>query len=109
MEFLISVIDSQSGAATADEMTAIDAFNARLEADGHWVIARGVSSPDRAVLIDGRGTEPEVTIGPLHGGRDYISGFWVVRAPDLEAARELAVEGSRACNRRVELRPILGG
>ena len=28
---------------------------------------------------------------------------------DLDSARALATEGSRSCNRKVELRPFLGG
>lgn len=59
-------------------------------------------------VIDNRGAEPLVTEGLLHDSTDNISGFWLITAPDLEAARTLAEEGSQACNRRVELRPLLG-
>jgi len=40
--------------------------------------------------------------------REYVSGFWLITAPDLDAARVLAAQGSKACNRKVELRPLLG-
>ena len=43
--FLISVIDPEIGLASAAEMRAIDAFNARLAADGHWVFAVGSPRP----------------------------------------------------------------
>ena len=39
---------------------------------------------------------------------EHYSGCWIISAPDLETARALAYEGSRACNRKVELRPFLG-
>ena len=32
MQYLVSVIDDQTGSATPDEMAAIDAFNDRLQA-----------------------------------------------------------------------------
>ena len=40
--------------------------------------------------------------------RENFSGFWLIEANDLESARTLAFQGSKACNRKVELRPLLG-
>jgi hypothetical protein len=108
MQFLISVIDDQTGSATPEEMAAIDAFNDLLQAGGHWVVACGITSPSEASVIDGRGADVVTTDGPLHESPEFVSGFWLVTAPDLEAARVLAAAGSKACNRRVELRPLLG-
>jgi len=108
MQFLISVIDDRTGSATAAEMAAIDEFNARLATDGHWVFAGGLTAPDAAVMIDGRVDPPTHTPGTLAQGHDYLSGCWIVNAPDLATAQELAAAGSKACNRRVELRPLLG-
>ena len=108
MRFLLLVIDDQSGTASADEMAAIDEFNARLVADGHWVFAGGLTAPDAAGMIDGRVDPPTHTPGTLAQGHDYLSGCWIVTAPDLATAQELAAAGSQACNRRVELRPFLG-
>jgi Uncharacterized protein conserved in bacteria len=109
MQFLISAIDDTTGSATQDEMAAIDAFNAQLVADGHWVFACGLADPSEAVVIDDRDGAATSTDGPLHDSQEYVSGFWIVAAPDLATARSLAAEGSRCCNRRVELRPLLGG
>jgi hypothetical protein len=36
MQFLVSVIDDTAGLATAEEQAAIDVFNDRLQAEGHW-------------------------------------------------------------------------
>ena len=107
MRALLSVVDDRTGSATAQEMAAIDAFNERLVADGHWVLACGLAAPDTAVLVDGRGADPVVTDGPLIRSDDYVSGFWIIEAADLEAARALAVEASGACNRVVEVRALL--
>lgn len=109
MQFLISVIADQTGLATAEEMATIDIFNDRLQTDGHWIFAGGLTPPSAAVVFDNRGADNVSIDGPLHESTAYIAGFWLITAPDLEVARRLAVEGSRACNRRVELRPLLGG
>jgi hypothetical protein len=34
-------------------------------------------------------------------------GFWIIEAPDLDVALKLMTEGSKACNRRLEVRPLL--
>jgi len=109
MQYLFSVIDDTTGSATADEMAAIDVFNDRLVADGHWVFAAGLGGPDTATVVDNRGAEPLVTDGPFLESKEYIAGFWIISAPDLDVALELATAGSAACNRRVEVRPFLGG
>jgi len=44
MRFLISVMDTSTGSATSEEMAAIDVFNDRLVADGHWVLACGLAA-----------------------------------------------------------------
>ena len=109
MQFLISVIDHETGRATSAEMAAIDAFNARLVADGHWVFAGGLTAPGAAAVLDGRGDQPTEQIGTLSPmGGEYLSGCWIITAPDVETARALAFDASRCCNRRVELRPFLG-
>jgi hypothetical protein len=108
MQFLISVIDTETGMATETEMAAIDEFNEQLKADGHWVLARGLAAPASSTLIDNRGGAGLITAGPFIESSEYISGLWIIDAPDAVRARELAIEGSRCCNRRVELRQLLG-
>jgi hypothetical protein len=107
MQYLVSVIDDETGSATPTEMAAIDAFNGRLQADGHWVFAAGLESPSTATVIDNRGGEAVFTDGPFVESKEYLAGFWVIEAPDLDVALKLAAEGSKHCNRRVEVRPFL--
>ena len=108
MQYLISVIDDTAGLATPDEMVAIDAFNDRIQAEGHWVFAAGLGSPDTATVIDNRGADAVITDGPFVESKEFLAGFWVMEAPDLDVALKLAAEGSKACNRKVEVRPLLG-
>lgn len=107
MRYLVSVLHDQSSLATDEEMAAIDVFNDRLQTGGHWVFAGGLAYPDTATVIDNRGAEAVVTDGPFLESKEYLAGFWVIEAPDLDVALELAAEGSRACNRRIEVRPFL--
>jgi hypothetical protein len=106
MQYLVSVIDDNVGSATPDEMAAIDVFNDRLEAEGRWVFAGGLASPSSATVIDNRGGEAMFTDGPFLESKEYLAGFWIIEAPDLDVALKLAAEGSKACNRKVEVRPF---
>lgn len=109
MQYLVSVIDDRTASGTPDEMTAISEFNDRVRADGNWVFAGGLSSPSEATVIDSRADEPVITDGPFLESKEYLAGFWVFEAADLDAAIRLATEGSKVCNRRVEVRPFLVG
>ncbi len=107
MQYLISVIDDTTNSATGNEMAAIDVFNDRLKVEGHWVFAGGLGSPAAATVIDNRGEEAMVTDGPFVESKEYLAGFWIMDAADLDVALKLAAEGSKACNRKIEVRPFL--
>ncbi len=107
MQYLVSVIFDEVGLATQEEDAAIDVFNDRLVAEGHWVFAGGLGEPSTATVIDNRGEEAIFTDGPFLESKEYLAGFWVIQAADLDVALKLAAEGSKACNRKVEVRPFL--
>jgi hypothetical protein len=107
MQYLVTVIDDKTNSGTPEEAAAIDVFNERVQADGHWVFAGGLNAPSTATVIDNRGGEALFTDGPFLESKEHMAGFWVFEAPDLDAALKLAADGSRACNRRVEVRPFL--
>ena len=107
MQYLVSVIHDSSDLATTDEMAAIDVFNEGLQAQGHWVFAGGLAGPGTATVIDNRGEAAVFTDGPFVESKEYIVGFWVMEAADLDVALKLAAEGSKACNRKIEVRPFL--
>ena len=106
MQYLVSVIDDTAGLATTDEAAAIDVFNEGLQAKGHWVFAGGLGSPSTATVIDNRDGEAVFTDGPFVESKEYLAGFWIIEAPDLDVALKLAADGSKACNRKVEVRPF---
>lgn len=113
VQYMISVIDDgQAAAANRDdsatqaEMAAVDVFNEKLQAEGYWVHANGLAGPDTATVIDNRGEAPVIIDGPFVESKEYLAGFWIITAPNLDVALKLAAEGSKACNRKVEVRPF---
>ena len=82
------------------------AFNDRLQRDGHFVFADGLEPATAATTVDGQGEEPAFTDGPYLETKEYLGGFWVIEAADLDVALALAAEGSKACRGTVEVRPF---
>ena len=62
--------------------------------------------PDTATVIDDRDGDAVITDGPFVESKEYLAGFWIIEAPDLDVALALAAEGSKACRGKVEVRPF---
>jgi hypothetical protein len=106
MKFLISVIDDLSNSGTPEEMAQINAFNDQLRANNQFIFAWGLHAPETATVIDNRGDASLNTGKPLFDSKENFSGLWVIDADDQETASKLAFAASKACNRKVELRPL---
>ena len=47
-----------------------------------------------------------VTDGPFAEAKEHSVAFWIIDAPDLDAAMQWAAEASAACAGPVEVRPF---
>lgn len=115
MQYLLLVIDDstnrtetelETGTATPEEMAAIDVFNERMQRDGQWLFAAGLAVPHTARTVDNRRGKGLVTDGPFAESKEFIAGFWIVEASSDDVALALAADGSLACNRKIDMRPI---
>jgi hypothetical protein len=84
----------------------VDAFNQKVMDAGIWVFGGGLEDIAATTTVDATGTEPIITDGPFAEAKEWIGGFWILEAPDLDAALKLAIEASAACEGRVEVRPF---
>ena len=106
MKFLISVIDTVNNSGTAQEMVEIDKFNDQLRADGQFIFAWGLHAPESATVIDNRSDAKLSSGKPLFDAPENVSGFWIIDVAGADTASTLAFAASKACNRKVELRPF---
>jgi hypothetical protein len=106
MRFLISVIDDLSNSGTPAEMAEIDKFNDSLRANNQFIFAWGLHAPETATVIDNRNGANTETGKPHFDAKEHYSGLWLIEADSPETAKKLAFEASKACNRKVELRPL---
>lgn len=81
-------------------------FNAELQRAGAWVFAGGLHPPSTATVVRDHDGEVLITDGPFAEGKEHIGGFWVIAAPDLDAALDWAAKAARACADAVEVRPF---
>ena len=109
MQYLVSVIADGTESPYPGEAAAIDAFNERLQTNGNWVFANGLADPGSATVIDNRGDKPVLTDGPFVESKEFLAGFWIINAPNLDVALDLATEASKVCNRKIEVRPMHSG
>lgn len=95
---------SPESAQQAYQDTAV--LNADLQAEGSWVFGGGLQPPATARVVRVRDGELTRTDGPFAEGKEQIGGFWIVDAPDLDAALAIAARASVACQEAVEVRPF---
>lgn len=92
--------------ATAEDTAECDRHSDDLAASGAMLAAYALTPRDMATSIRGDG----ITDGPFVDAKEVVAGFYVIEAPDLDAA--LAIAGRNPVVRDgggVEVRPLAGG
>ena len=84
----------------------VDAYNQEVKAAGIWVFAGGLHPADTATVVRIQNDDVVTTDGPFAETKEQLGGFWVITAPDLDAALSWAARASKACQAPVEVRPF---
>ena len=84
----------------------VDIFNQEIQDEGAWVFAGGLEPPTTSTVVRNTDGKVVTTDGPFAETKEQLGGFWVVEAPDLDAALALAARGAAACGAPVEVRPF---
>jgi hypothetical protein len=111
-QYMISVWHVEGEAPPSDEelrqiAEGVDAFNAKAQAADLMVFGTGLHPPYTASVVDATGGDDvQTSDGPLATAKEQIGGFWILKAPDLDVALQLAAEASAACHGPVEVRPL---
>lgn len=116
-QYFLSVHHDEAGQAEMSALSEDDlqrmfaqvgAFNEKVQAAGAWVFAGGLMPIEQSTCVDATGEKPVVTDGPFAESKEYLGGFWIIEAADLDAALDWAAQGSKACEGKVEVRPFQG-
>lgn len=92
----------------AGVMREIDAIRRDLVEAGSWVFGNGLHAPETATVLRAKGDEVLVTDGPYVEGKEYLGGFTIITAPDLDAALEWGRRYALATTLPIEVRPFQG-
>ncbi|RFU19644.1 YciI family protein [Geodermatophilus marinus] len=87
-------------------MREVRAVSDDMRAAGSWVFAAALHPPEASTLLQPSGDDVLVVDGPYAEGKEFIGGFTVVEAEDLDAALEWGRRYARATGLPIEVRPV---
>jgi hypothetical protein len=109
-QYLLSVFSSGDDAPPPEAYDQIgrdvNALNEELQAAGVMVFGGGLHPASTATVVRVKDGEVLTTDGPYAEGKEHVGGFWVIKAPDLDAALEWGRKATRACAVPIEVRPF---
>ena len=79
-------------------MAQTDELNAKMERAGAWVFTAGLRPASSATVVRAAGGDISMTDGPYAETKEQMAGFWIIEAPDLDAALDWAAKASAACS-----------
>lgn len=85
---------------------AVGEFNTALNESGSFRFAGGLHPPSSAKTVDATADDVVINDGPFVEAPEYVGGFWVIEAADLDAALEWATMASKALQSRIEVRAL---
>lgn len=95
-----------SGPDAQRQVAQVGEFNAALMEAGAFVFGAGLQ-PRAAAQVMRPDDSGVITVdGPYVESKEHIGGFWIIEAPDADAARTWATRAASACEQPVELRPL---
>jgi hypothetical protein len=108
-QYLLSIYqpDRQAPPEVMDRVARdLHVLNEELKAAGAWVFTGGLHAPSTATVVRLRDSDVITTDGPYAEGKEHIGGFWIIQAPDLDAALEWGRKAARATTLPIEVRPF---
>ncbi len=84
------------------------AYMNALKDAGLFVANHGLQGVEAATTVRVRADETQITDGPFAETKEYLAGFFLIDAADLEVALEWAARIPSATYGSVEVRPIWG-
>ena len=94
-----------SAPETQRQMAQTGELIAEMQRAGAWVFHAGLRPSSSATVVRNAGGDVSMTDGPYAETKEQMAGFWVIEAPDLDAALEWAAKAAAACERPIEVRP----
>jgi hypothetical protein len=89
----------------------LEVLNLEMKAAGAWVFSGGLEAPSTATVVQaqgalGSGGDVLTTDGPFAETKEYLGGFTIIEAADLDEALEWGRKLTNATTLPIEVRPF---
>ncbi len=102
------VENPRSRAEMAAEYQLWQSWVQELKAAGLFRDNRGLRGVDAATTVRTRDGQRQITDGPFAETKEYLGGYFLIEADDLDTALEYAARMPVAAYGSVEVRPVWG-
>ncbi len=110
MRYLLSVYQPDGPVppppALATIMKNVEAVRHEMRTAGALVLTAGLGPPSKASVVRPKDGRTLVTDGPFAETKEFLGGFSIVDAPDLDAAIAWARKLAGATTLPIEVRPL---
>lgn len=89
-------------------MAGINALEAEMKATGAWMFSGRLTEASTATVVRMEGSDVLTTDGPFVESKEHLGGFYIVSAPDLDAALSWAAKTTACIGEPIEVRPFFG-
>jgi hypothetical protein len=90
----------------APVMRNLETLSEEMRAAGVWVFAAGLHQPEASTVVRNDGDGVLVTDGPFAEGAEFVGGFDLIEAADLDDALAWAGKLAGILGLPVEIRPV---
>lgn len=108
--YLLSIYQPDDGTpapAVLDRvMEDLAVLNQEIKDAGAWVFSGGLHAPSTATVLRLRDGDVFMTDGPFAEAKEHIGGFWIIAAPDLDAALAWGRKIVAVTTLAIEVRPF---
>jgi hypothetical protein len=88
-------------------MRDVDALTQEIKDAGAWVFNGGLHAPSTATVLRFKDGDVLMTDGPYVESKEYLGGFTIIQATDLDAALEWGRKLARVITLPIEVRPFV--
>jgi hypothetical protein len=111
-QYLLSIIQPVGEVPPPEDlepvMRELAVLNEEMKAAGVWVFAAALHQPETSTVVRADGDEILVTDGPYAEGKEFVGGFDLIQAENLDDALAWAQKLARVLGGLpVEVRPVV--
>lgn len=100
----MAALSEEEGTKLADDSIE---FDWEVRRRGQLILAQPLQPPETAVIVRVRNGKMSSTDGPFVETKEFLGGFFIVEARDLNEAIQLAALSPMARMGSIEVRPVL--